>query len=84
MARSTKVHCACGTPMFSVSERGIEVQCECGEKTLIPYRDISGLESFADFLEHRAATARSAPRPVIDRGKRVGKAGPDRLRRRSR
>ena len=55
MAKSTKVHCVCGTPVFSVNDQGLELRCECGETTLIPYEQLSGVEHLIRFIEGQAA-----------------------------
>ena len=61
MARSTKIHCVCGTRVLSVNDLGLELRCECGETTLIPYEQLSGVEHLIQFIEGQAA-GKSGPR----------------------
>jgi hypothetical protein len=67
MARPRKMRCECGTPVFYANERGIELVCECGERTLIPYEAMSGFERFAEFVESRRGAERRRPRSARSR-----------------
>jgi len=79
MARSTKVPCECGMPVLSVNERGIELVCECGETTLIPYEAMSGFERFAEFVQSRQGAEKRRPRPARSRATR-GREGKSKRR----
>jgi len=58
MARSRRLRCVCGTPVLSVNDQGLELRCDCGETTLIPYEQLSGIEHLVRFAEAQGADRR--------------------------
>jgi hypothetical protein len=71
MARAKKLHCACGTPVMSATDHGLEFRCDCGATMFIPYAQLSGVEHLARFVERQAAAktgTRSPRRRLSARG----------------
>lgn len=68
MARARKLHCACGTPIISANDHGLEFRCDCGATMMIPYEQLTGVEHLARWLDEQAVAKRSHRRSSSARG----------------